>query len=269
MKTYFKLCVLVGLVVAVHSVPITRQANSDEAFAESYLKKFYNLAEPTARQAKTGANQMAQKIAEMQKFFGLDVTGNLDPKTMEAMKKPRCGVSDVARFSTFGTRWPRFQLTYRIENYTPDMSQAEVDNSIMRALQVWANVTPLRFTRINSGVADIMISFRRGAHGDNSPFDGPGRTLAHAFSPASGIGGDAHFDDDERFTFTSPNGFVLFIVAAHEFGHSLGLNHSNVPGALMFPSYSFRDPNTFVLPRDDIVGLNAELFCLYVSGKCK
>ena len=39
------------------------------------------------------------------------------------------------------------------------MSQAEVDSSIKRAFQVWADVTPLRFTRIYSGVADIMISF--------------------------------------------------------------------------------------------------------------
>lgn len=50
-------------------------------------------------------------------------------------------------------------LFYRIENYTPDMSAAEVDTSIEGALQVWARVTPLRFTRIYSGVADIMISF--------------------------------------------------------------------------------------------------------------
>ena len=48
---------------------------------------------------------------------------------------------------------------HRIKNYTPDMSQAEVDSSIERALKVWADVTPLRFTRIYSGVADIMISF--------------------------------------------------------------------------------------------------------------
>lgn len=39
------------------------------------------------------------------------------------------------------------------------MSVAEVDTSIEKALQVWAHVTPLRFTRIYSGVADIMISF--------------------------------------------------------------------------------------------------------------
>lgn len=39
------------------------------------------------------------------------------------------------------------------------MTVAEVDDSIGKALQVWARVTPLRFTRIYSGSADIMVSF--------------------------------------------------------------------------------------------------------------
>ena len=42
------------------------------------------------------------------------------------------------------------------------MSMSEVDESIEKALQVWAKVTPLTFTRINSGTADIMISFSSG-----------------------------------------------------------------------------------------------------------
>ncbi|XP_014829052.1 PREDICTED: collagenase 3-like [Poecilia mexicana] len=198
---------------------------------------------------------------EMQTFFGLQITGNLDADTLAMMKKPRCGVPDVdvARFSTFGNnlKWDKNDLTYRIENYTPDMPAAEVDESIEKALQVWARVTPLRFTRIYSGIADIMISFGRGAHGDFYPFDGPDGTLAHAFAPSPGIGGDAHFDEDETFTFRSNRGFILFLVAAHEFGHSLGLSHSNDPGALMAPVYSYQDPDTFVLPQDDVRGIQS------------
>ncbi|KAL6472251.1 hypothetical protein MHYP_G00184390 [Metynnis hypsauchen] len=258
--TYYRLCVFVGLVVIVHSGPIPLQPGSDEVFAEGYLKKFYNF---TGASSQGRTNKMSLKIAEMQKFFGLKVTGSLDQDTMKVMKEPRCGFSDVARFSTFGPKWRKTRLTYRIVNYTPDMPQAEVDNSIARAFQVWAAVTPLRFTPINSGEADIMISFTRRSHGDNQPFDGPGGTLAHAFSPSVGIGGDAHFDDDERFTSASPQGIVLFLVAAHEFGHSLGLSHSNVRGALMFPTYSFVDPSKFVLSSDDVSGIQS-LYGMYM-----
>lgn len=53
---------------------------------------------------------------------------------------------------------------FRIVNYTPDMSASEVDFSIEKALQVWAKVSPLTFTRIYSGNADIMVSF--GARGN-------------------------------------------------------------------------------------------------------
>ncbi|KAI4877798.1 hypothetical protein NFI96_012652 [Prochilodus magdalenae] len=260
MKAIYQLCILICLVVQARSGPIPPAISKEEEdLAKNYLKRLYNMKGMSPRTFGRTVSEMSEKLSEMQEFFGLAVTGTLDAETLEVMKKPRCGVQDVAEHdaATGSYKWTKQQLTYRIENYTPDMTQNEVDTSISRAFQVWADVTPLTFIRIYSGVADIMISFAVRDHGDGSPFEGEGGFLAHAFFPSPAIGGDTHFDDDETFTFSSPSGYNLFLVAAHEFGHSLGLDHSKDRGALMHPTYSFRDTKTFLLPQDDVSKIQA------------
>ncbi|VFV29781.1 mmp11 protein precursor [Lynx pardinus] len=87
-----------------------------------------------------------------------------------------------------------------------------------------------------------MIDFTRYWHGDNLPFDGPGGILAHAFFPKTHREGDVHFDYDETWTIGNNQGTDLLQVAAHEFGHVLGLQHTTAAKALMSPFYTFRYP---------------------------
>ncbi|XP_068121044.1 matrilysin-like [Hyperolius riggenbachi] len=228
--------------------PITPE---ERKTAEEYLNKYYIMTN------KSG-NTMADKIREMQKFFGMKVTGTLDHSTMDIMKTPRCGMPDVGAFTAFPgrPRWPSNSLTYRILNFTPDLPRNVVEDSIQKALNVWSAVTPLRFSKVQAGNADILIQFSRQLHGDQSAFDGPSGVLAHAYAPGGGIGGDAHFDEDERWS-NNRSGFNLFLVAAHEFGHSLGLGHSTDRSALMFPTYQFVNTNNFRLPQDDVNGIQS------------
>ncbi|KFO86872.1 Collagenase 3 [Buceros rhinoceros silvestris] len=228
----------------------------DLQFAERYLRTHYGLRPNPAGIMRKSANTVASKLREMQTFFGLEVTGKLDEETYELMQKPRCGVPDVGEYNFFPRKlkWSKTNLTYRIMNYTSDLRRAEVDRAFKKAFKVWSDVTPLNFTRIRSGVADIMIAFGTKEHGDFYPFDGPSGLLAHAFPPGPDYGGDAHFDDDESWSDDS-RGYNLFLVAAHEFGHSLGLEHSRDPGALMFPIYTYTGKTGFVLPDDDVQGI--------------
>ncbi|TKS83684.1 Collagenase 3 [Collichthys lucidus] len=250
------------VVIVAHSgaVPTGSPSQEDLSKAQAYLSQFFSdvgvSAPNTVR--RSALDSFDDTLRKMQEYFGLEVTGQLDSNTMEVMARPRCGFTDVTRYSHFDgePKWEKPVVTYRITNYTPDLSQREVDATIAKALKIYSDVIPLDFNQIYRGTADIMILFKAQDHGDFAPFDGKGGILAHAFSPGEGRGGDAHFDEDEEWTLSS-EGFNLFLVAAHEFGHALGLAHSNVETALMYPSYTYVDTDGYVLPDDDRRGVQA------------
>ncbi|XP_069573411.1 stromelysin-3-like [Brachyistius frenatus] len=198
----------------------------------------------------------------------------------ESWKRPRCGVPDYPpitqadvshysqkkrrggpskqqqrrkRFALFGGRWEKTDLTYKIMRFPWQMSEAKVRRVLQEALGVWSAVTPLRFREVSSEKADIIIDFNRYWHGDSLPFDGPGGILAHAFFPRTHREGEIHFDYDEHWTVGNDVGTDLLQVAAHEFGHVLGLQHSLEPDAIMCPFYS--DSYPLQLSEDDKRGI--------------
>uniref|UniRef100_G1LUG7 Matrix metalloproteinase-14 n=1 Tax=Ailuropoda melanoleuca TaxID=9646 RepID=G1LUG7_AILME len=206
--------------------------DQDVRTVQKYLENYYNLKSDGKQIVRQrNSSLVTEKLKQMQEFFGLKVTGKIDADTLSVMKQPMT------------PRWEHTHLTYRIENYTPDLPRADVDSAMEKAFRLWSN-----------GQADIMISFVWGDHYDNSPFDGPNGNLAHAFPPGPNLGGDAHFDEDETWTNDYRN-YNLYRVAAHELGHSLGLSHSTDIGALMYPNYMY--DGDVQLSQDDISAIQA------------
>ncbi|OWF56648.1 stromelysin-1-like [Mizuhopecten yessoensis] len=215
-------------------------------------------------------------LQRFQNFNSLEVSGTADTNTIALMKKPRCGCNDLVmpekkimmrtrrdlkqfkpvEFNQGPGKWGKTRLSYtflRGTGFTNQLDQSRTRTEIARAFKVWTDVSSLEVSYTDDeSRADIIISFERRDHGDGSSFDGNGLVLAHAFYPEHGI---AHFDDDERWVINN-TGVDLFTVAAHEFGHSLGLAHSSNGDALMAPYYAGYKAN-YQLHWDDIRGIQS------------
>ena len=237
---------------------------------QSYLKKFGYLESPALDTFGTREDALAEEspapgrydestkraVERFQEFAGIPVSGQFDEPTITMMSRPRCGFPDTANFVIDGRKWDHTNVAYTFQEMSSDLPEPALRQSIRDAFELWAQASSLSFQEVGSQDADIVIRFVAGSHGDGDGFDGPGQVLAHAFFPppnAGNLAGDAHFDEDERWSLDIPaSGTDLTTVAAHEFGHSLGLAHSNVQGALMFPFYD--GPNRR-LHDDDVAGI--------------
>ena len=120
------------------------------------------------------------------------------------------------RYTHEGSKWSKSVLNYRINNIMThgSMSQKEVKEALDMAWKVWADVIPIRFRGVRPDeYADIEIEFHSYFHYDNYPFDGRGKTLAHAFYPR--WGGDVHFDNDEDWSTETKSGIQFIRLRFH------------------------------------------------------
>ncbi|MCL7042051.1 hypothetical protein MKW94_030698 [Papaver nudicaule] len=221
---------------------------------------------------------LESEIKAYQLNHNLDVTGELDNRTLEQMMLPRCGVPDIDENGKSSMKWnhygPNFKFFSRNQKWPPSKHNltykfihtgafsTRIDKQTLRyvcarAFAKWAVVSwsPFHFKEAGEGEhADIFIGFYRGAHGDGRPFDGPLKTYAHAFAPTDGR---LHLDADENWgTRPAYDEVDLESIVTHEIGHILGLQHTSDGRAVMFPTIG-RGATRRELGSDDILGIRA------------
>lgn len=155
-----------------------------------------------------------------------------------------------------------------------DLVAGDVELEIVaEAIGAWSaatggNLKFLGFTTDNGAPWNDLLSDPRGLEG---PFGDirlaavdiqSSNVLAHAYAPPPNgwsASGDIHFDntftwvDDPTDTTSDPD-YDFFTIALHELGHALGLGHSDVSGAVMYPYYMGARRT---LQWDDIAGIQA------------
>ncbi|XP_045470834.1 matrilysin-like [Harmonia axyridis] len=247
-----------SIILTFFCLPIDGEKSTKFKKTVEYLAQYGYLEKNSmSNSSLLSGTSFRNSLREFQSFVGIPVTGKMDKLTMKMMSAPRCGLPDKSgksnrekRYTTLG-KWNTKHLTYQISKYSKQLERKEIDRTIQKATNLWSKYTDLTFEPSERGTIDIRFEERQ--HGDWKAFDGPSGTLAHALYPKDG--GAICFDESEPWMVGAGSGIDLYQVAAHEFGHALGLDHSDRKDALMAPSY--KNVWTNDLSDDDIQGIQS------------
>ena len=167
-------------------------------------------------------------------------------------------------YVTNGVTWGVVPAVYSINTTNLDLPDASVETAVRAGADVWATQSganvgfayagrSTQTTNTNDGIN--LVVFRNASSGS---------AIATTYWWSSGshiIDADIVFWDGAFQFFAGStgcsNGFYIEDIAAHEFGHALGLGHSTSPAATMYPSTASCDMRNRTLDADDIAGVLA------------
>ena len=170
---------------------------------------------------------------------------------------------DSSAYALLGPRWPQPQTSYFVNAANLDLASGAADAAVRDGADTWRLQsgafnfayagTSSQNTTTNDGINVVM--FRNASSGS---------AIATTYWWSSGsriIDADIVFWDAAFKFFGGSSGcaggFYIEDIAAHEFGHALGLGHSAAGTATMFPSASTCDRGLRALDPDDISGVRA------------
>lgn len=163
-----------------------------------------------------------------------------------------------------GPTWAQRPVAYSINTTNLDLSEAAVETAVRTGADTWDAQSNASFSFAFAGRstqttttydAVNLVVFRNASSGSAIA------TTYWWFTGSSIVDADIVFWD-AAFQFFSGSagcsgGFYIEDVAAHEFGHALGLGHSTSGNATMYPSITSCDTRNRTLAADDIAGVLA------------
>ena len=168
-----------------------------------------------------------------------------------------------------GPTWAQRPVPYFINPTNLDLPEAAVEAAVRAGADTWHAQSNASFSFTFAGPSTLttttydsvnLVVFRNASSGSAI-------ATTYWWSNATGIVDADIVFWDGGFRFFSgstgcSSGFYIEDIAAHEFGHALGLGHSTSTNATMYPSVASCDTRNRTLDADDIAGVVA----LYPPG---
>jgi len=173
------------------------------------------------------------------------------------------------------TKWSVHVVPYWINPVNDDVTNAQAIAAIRFGADVWTDQTAAAFRFAYQGTTTLKASLSNDGKNVVSFSNGGGSAHATAYTfynPATMIIQEADivfWQDSYDYIAgstpcTKPQVYIEN-VAVHEFGHCLGLAHSDIPTSSLWPTSPACDKSRYQLDADDIAGAEALYPCAAAS----
>ena len=160
--------------------------------------------------------------------------------------------------------WSQRPVSYYVNATNLDLPAAVIPPALAVGADAWSTQTNASFRFQYAGPSTLTTNTNDGINVVMFRNASSGSAIATTYWWSSGgriIDADIVFWDGGFTFFTGSsgcsNGFYIEDIAAHEFGHALGLGHSTTLTATMYPSVSSCNTSNRSLDADDIAGVQA------------